>query len=67
MRLAVAVCAVGRVESVTSAVNGKLPVTVGVPEITPVVAAKLNPAGRAPELMLQVYGAVPPLSESVVV
>jgi len=32
---------------------------VGVPEITPVLAAKLNPAGKLPEYTLHVYGFVP--------
>jgi hypothetical protein len=55
----VAVCAVGVVESVTFAVNVNEPEAVGVPEIAP-VADRVRPAGNAPELMLQVYGVVPP-------
>jgi hypothetical protein len=47
------VCA-GLPLSVTVAVKLDVPVAVGVPEITPVVAARVNPAGRAPEVMLQV-------------
>ena len=39
---------------------------VGVPEITPVEAARLNPAGNVPALTLQLYGVVPPLACSVV-
>ena len=58
----VAVCAVGVVESVTFAVKLNEPAAVGVPETTPVVALRLNPAGSAPELMLQLYGVVPPVA-----
>ena len=52
--------------SVTCTVNDTVPVVVGVPEITPVDAAKLKPAGSDPALTLQLYGAVPPLACSVV-
>ena len=48
--------------SVTLAVNGKLPATVGVPLITPVAAASRSPVGSEPELTLQLYGVVPPLA-----
>jgi hypothetical protein len=61
----VAVCAVGVVESVTFAVNVNEPDAVGVPEIVP-PEESVNPPGRAPELMLQPYGVVPPLAASVV-
>ena len=40
--------------SVTVAVKLDVPVAVGVPEITPVVAARLTPVGRLPEEMDQV-------------
>lgn len=33
---------------------------VGVPEITPVDDPRLNPAGRRPDAMAQLYGAAPP-------
>ena len=59
----VAVCAV---ESVTFAVKLNDPAVVGVPEITPVDAVRLNPAGSVPELMLQLYGVVPPLASIIV-
>ena len=49
----VAVCAVGVVESVTLAVKLNDPAVVGVPEIVPLAAASVRPAGNAPELMLQ--------------
>ena len=49
----VAVCAVGEVESVTLALKLNEPDAVGVPEILPVPAARVSPAGKAPELMLQ--------------
>ena len=63
----VAVCAVGAVESVTFAVKLNVPAAVGVPEIVPLAAASVRPAGNAPELMLQLYGVVPPLAAKVVV
>jgi hypothetical protein len=62
-----AVCAVGAVESVTFAVKLNVPAVVGVPEIVPLAAASVRPAGNAPELMLQLYGVVPPLAANVVV
>ena len=48
----VAVCAVGVVESVTLAVKLNEPEAVGVPEIVP-AEDRVRPAGKAPELMLQ--------------
>jgi hypothetical protein len=48
----VAVCAVGVVESVTLAVKLKEPEAVGVPEMVP-AEESVRPAGKAPELMLQ--------------
>ena len=52
--------------SFTCTVNDTVPAVVGVPEITPVDAARLKPAGSDPALTLQLYGAVPPLACSVV-
>jgi hypothetical protein len=52
--------------SVTCTVNDTVPAAVGVPEISPVDAARLNPAGNVPALTLQLYGVVPPLACSVV-
>ena len=52
--------------SFTCTVNETVPAVVGVPEITPVGAAKLSPAGRAPVLMLHAYGVVPSLACRVV-
>ena len=40
--------------SLTAAVKLDVPVAVGVPEITPVVAARVRPAGRLPEAIDQV-------------
>jgi hypothetical protein len=54
LRACVALWAVGVPESVTFTVKLKVPEAVGVPEIRPVDAAKLNPAGSEPALMLQV-------------
>lgn len=62
----VAVCAEGEVESVTLAVKLNEPDVVGVPEIVPVAAAKASPPGNAPELMLQLYGVVPPVAWIIV-
>jgi len=61
----VAVCAVGVVESVTFTVKLNEPEPVGAPEICPVEAVRLRPGGSTPELMLHVYGVVPPLAASV--
>jgi hypothetical protein len=62
----VAVCAEGKVESVTLAVKLNEPDAVGVPEIVPAATAKVKPAGNAPELMLQLYGVVPPVAWIIV-
>jgi len=53
-------------ESLTCTVNEAVPAVVGVPEMTPVDAARLSPAGKAPALTLQLYGVVPPLAWIVV-
>ena len=53
LRAWVATSAFGLVESVTCIVKLKTPEEVGVPEITPVDAAKLKPAGNDPTLILQ--------------
>ena len=50
--------------SVTCTVNVKDPCFVGVPVIAPEVL-KLNPGASEPDVMLQLYGAVPPLADSV--
>ena len=42
------------------------PDAAGVPETVPVAAAKVRPAGNAPELMLQLYGVVPPVAWIIV-
>jgi hypothetical protein len=51
--------------SVTATPKLVLPVLVGVPEITPVEASRLSPAGREPEVTAQEYGATPPVAWSV--
>ena len=43
-----------------------VPAVVGVPEIVPLDAASVRPAGNAPALTLQLYGVVPPLAGNVV-
>jgi hypothetical protein len=57
--------AVSELASVTLTVKVLVPVPVGVPEITPVVEARVNPAGKAPEVTDQLYGVVPPVAASV--
>jgi len=49
-----ALVAVNELASVTCAVKLLVPVPVGVPEITPVLDASVNPAGKMPEAMDQV-------------
>jgi hypothetical protein len=50
----------GRSLSRTFAVNLTVPLVVGVPEMTPEGDARLKPAGSAPAVIDQLYGAVPP-------
>ena len=59
--LAVAVCCTA-LESVTMTEIRKLPLAVGVPEMMPVLALRLSPAGRLPEVIDQTKGAVPPVA-----
>jgi hypothetical protein len=49
-------------ESVTLKDKLAVPTAVGVPEMTPLLGAKLRPVGRVPEVMDQVYGPVPPVA-----
>ena len=42
-----------------------VPLTVGVPEITPVAAFNVKPTGRVPRVRLQVSGEVPPVEVRV--
>jgi hypothetical protein len=58
LKFAVAVVA-GELESVTPTVKLKVPAAVGVPDILPVDAASEMPPGKAPEVILHVYGALP--------
>jgi len=51
---------VAAAESVTLTTKLKVPVTVGVPEIVPPAGFSVKPVGKAPLIMLQVYGGVPP-------
>jgi hypothetical protein len=44
----------GELLSLTVAVKLDVPLVVGVPEIMPVVAARVSPAGRLPEVIDQV-------------
>ena len=45
--------AVRELASVTRTVKELVPTLVGVPEITPVLAASVNPAGRLPAVIVQ--------------
>ncbi len=47
-------------ESLTLTVKVNLPLTVGVPESSPVVALSVMPAGRLPDTSFHLYGASPP-------
>lgn len=49
--------------SFTLTSNENVPLTEGVPEITPLDASKVRPVGSVPRLMLHVYGRVPPAAE----
>jgi hypothetical protein len=49
--------------SLTVAVKLDVPLVVGVPEIIPVVAARVSPAGRLPAVIDQVYAGVPPVAD----
>lgn len=46
-------------------VNDEVPVVVGVPDITPVELLNDNPAGKLPDAMDHVYGALPPVAVTV--
>jgi hypothetical protein len=69
LRFAVAVFLVGDSLSVTVTTKLVVPVNVplGVPEITPVAALRLSPAGKLPVVTAHVYGEVPPVACSVAV
>jgi len=56
----------GLLLSFTTAVKFDVPLAVGVPEITPVIAASVRPAGRLPAEIDHVYAGVPPLACSAV-
>jgi hypothetical protein len=53
--------------SVTVTVKVLCPDVVGTPVMSPVDASTLSPAGSDPEVTDQVYGAMPPLAETVAV
>jgi hypothetical protein len=62
LRLAVAVLAVGVSESVTVTVKLEVPAVVGVPDITPVEALRIRPAGKLPVVTAHEYGVMPPVA-----
>jgi hypothetical protein len=51
--------------SVAVIVKLNTPAVVGVPEMMPVVAPSIRPFGNAPAETTKVYGAVPPVAETV--
>ena len=58
--------AAGLAESVTLKVSAVPALcTVGVPVMAPVAAFSCRPAGKAPLVSVQVYGATPPVAVSV--
>ena len=57
----------GLEESVTVAVTFTVAAAVGVPEMMPVLVARVRPAGRLPEVMDQLYGVAPPVAVKVAV
>jgi hypothetical protein len=59
----VSVCA-GDPESDTVTLNVDVPLTVGVPEIAPLLES-VNPAGKLPDAIDHVYPGVPPLADIV--
>jgi len=59
-----AVCC-GELESTTLSVKLYVPAYVGVPEMVPVVAANVSPAGNLPDGIDQVNAGVPPVLETV--
>ena len=52
----------GLLLSVTVAVKVEVPPVVGVPAIAPVAELRVNPAGRWPEVIAQLYGVAPPVA-----
>jgi hypothetical protein len=67
VRVNVAVCVrAGLLESVTLNVRGVLATEAeGVPVMAPIEAFRVKPAGRAPMVSDQVYGATPPVAVRV--
>src|SRR6266849_5242030 len=58
----VAVC---ELASLTCTLKLLVPATVGVPEMTPVLAASVRPAGRLPDAMDHTYEGLPPAAASL--
>ena len=58
------VVAAGLLESVALMVTTTAPAAVGVP-LTTQFAARVNPVGKDPAVLVQVYGALPPLTPIV--
>ena len=52
----------GDSESCTSGTKADMPLAVGVPEITPVLALRDKPAGNVPVAMLHDKGGIPPVA-----
>ena len=64
LRALVALCT-GLLASLTWTVKLKVPATVGIPVIAPLVPLSVRPVGKDPLAIDQVYGSVPPLAASV--
>ena len=56
--------AVSESESVTCAVKLVLPITVGVPLITPELAFRESPGGRVPDIIDHEFDPLPPVAAS---
>ncbi len=54
----------GVLASLSATLTEKFPLTVGIPEIIPVVGARDTPDGSLPAVMLHVYPGVPPVASS---
>ena len=52
----------GLAESASEIVKLNVPLTVGIPEITPVDATRERPVGNCPDVIDHVYAGVPPLA-----
>src|ERR1700690_199837 len=61
------VVSVGRLASLTWTMKLKVPGTVGVPVMAPVLVLRVRPSGREPLAIDQMYGVLPPLADTFAV